>query len=359
MVDRLRPAARQPIPTPVRPLVGYVVHGHGGLHAPSAHVRVVQRIEMLALSGRADVAQVDPRAFGAGEDPATYAVVLVQRDAVPAADLDAFLERIRATGTPLVAEVDDDFFSDGARERLGRAEYDPGRLHSVNTVVRSADSTIVSTPALAEAVRAVGGHPVVVENQVDPRLWTDPTADAADQAEPLSDPDAPHRVVYAGSRTHGADLALLEPVFDGLVAADGRPIRLEVVGVTEDVEDWYDHLPVPEDAGHYPSFVRWLRRNAWRWDAAVAPLVDEPFNHAKSDLKFVEYTLLGLPVVLSNVGPYRPHVDRAAVVPNDTDAWRAAVVAAVGSAVPTPAEEHVREHRLIGGDDDWERALGL
>lgn len=310
---------------------------------------------MLAQSGRADVAQVEPGTFGAGEDPARYDVVLVQRDAVPAADLEPFLARIRATGTRLVAEVDDDFFSAEARARLGRAEYDPDRLASVQTVVRAASSTIVSTPALADAVRASGGRPVVVENQVDPRLWTGPV----DAEEPAADPGGPHRVLYAGSRTHGADLALLAPVFDGLVAPDGRPVRLEVVGVTADAEDWYDTLPVPESAGHYPSFVRWLRARARRWDAAVAPLVDEPFNAAKSDLKFVEYTLLGLPVVLSDVGPYRQHRERAAVVPDDPAAWRSAVVAAV-TADPSPAARaHVLGHRLIGADTAWERALGV
>ncbi|WIE74635.1 hypothetical protein [Curtobacterium sp. MCSS17_007] len=360
LADRLHAARAEGPPSPT-PLVGYVVHGRDGLHAPSAHVRVVQRIELLARCGRADVAQVDPHAYGAGEDPARYDVVLVQRDAVPAADLEPFLARIRASGTRLVAEVDDDFFTEEARARLGRAEYDPDRLASVHAVVRAASSTIVSTPPLADAVRAVGGRPVVVENQVDPRLWTGPV-----EADPLpddttTDAGGPHRVLYAGSRTHGADLALLRPVFDDLVARDGRPVRLEVVGITEDAEDWYDTLPVPETAGHYPSFVRWLRAHAGRWDAAVAPLVDEPFNHAKSDLKFVEYTLLGLPVVLSAVGPYHRHLERAAVVPNDDLAgWRRAVLAAVQEARPAPAAaRYVRDTRLIGSDTTWERALGL
>ncbi|WIB59092.1 hypothetical protein DEJ13_11560 [Curtobacterium sp. MCLR17_007] len=363
LTDRFRrPAGR-------RPVLGYVVHGAGGLHAPSAHVRVVQRVEMTAASGRADVVQVDPAAYAAGADSTRYDVVLVQRDALPAAVLDAFLDRLRTTGTRLVAEVDDDFFTDEARDRLSRAEYDPGRLASVTAVVRAADTTIVSTPALAEAVRRVGGTPVVVENQVDPRLWTSPIAtdapastDApadtpADTPADARTEGAPHRVLYAGSRTHGADLALLRPVFDGLVAPDGRPVRLEVVGVSEDVEDWYDDLPVPDSAGHYPAFVRWLRGHAARWDAAVAPLVDEPFNHAKSDLKFVEYTLLGLPVVLSDVGPYRRHAELATVVPNTTAAWREAVVAAVQTGSRRQADEYVRAHRLIGTDDVWERTL--
>ncbi|KTR50960.1 hypothetical protein NS359_12600 [Curtobacterium oceanosedimentum] len=325
-------------------------------------MRVVQRAELLAASGRVQVDQVDPAAFASGSDNRDFDVVLVQRDAVPADVLPAFLERIRTTGTRLVAEVDDDFFTATAVERLGRAEYDPGRLASVLAVVRAAATTIVSTPVLADAVRGAGGEPVVVENQVDPRLWS---GDEDPPTQPPTDTGrttrSVHRVLYAGSRTHGDDLAVLRPVFEGLVADDGRPVRLEVVGVSEDVADWYDDLAVPDDAGHYPSFVRWLRARSDRWDAAVAPLVDEPFNHAKSDLKFVEYTLLGLPVVLSAVGPYQRHTGRAIVVPNDDpDAWRRAVLDAVREERPTSAaRQYVRDARLIGSDTAWERALGL
>ena len=40
-------------------------------------------------------------------------------------------------------------------------------------------------------------------------------------------------------------------------------------------------------------------------DIAVAPLVDHPFNRAKSALKLLEYGALALPVVATDIEPYR------------------------------------------------------
>ena len=40
-------------------------------------------------------------------------------------------------------------------------------------------------------------------------------------------------------------------------------------------------------------------------DAAVAPLEDHSFNRAKSKLKLLEYGILGIPIVASDIGPYR------------------------------------------------------
>ena len=59
-------------------------------------------------------------------------------------------------------------------------------------------------------------------------------------------------------------------------------------------------------AGHdveYPAFVRWMAREL-KWDLAVAPLCDDVFTRAKSDIKALDYAGLGVPAVYSNVGPY-------------------------------------------------------
>jgi hypothetical protein len=53
-------------------------------------------------------------------------------------------------------------------------------------------------------------------------------------------------------------------------------------------------------------------------DLAVAPLADHPFNRAKSDLKVLEYGVLGIPVAASNVGPYR---QTPAMLVDDEASW--------------------------------------
>ncbi len=352
-----RPAPIPACPSSVEPpLVGFVVHGAGGVHPASAHIRVTGRMSALAASGAARVAQVDPVRWADGTDTAHLDAILVQRDAFPLTSLDAALARARAEGTRIVAEVDDDFFSREARDRLAQAEYDPQRLAAVDRLVRSADAVVVSTDALRAVLAAEGVRSVVVRNAVQPGLWS------VDPVQP--DADGPRRVLYMGTATHGGDLDLLRPVFDGFVDDDDRQVRLEVVGVTADDHGWYDRLDVPAGATHYPDFVAFLRANTQRWSAGVAPLTDHRFNDAKSDLKFLEYTMLGLPFVGSDRPSYAG-VDAhgGLLAGDDVDAWRSALRTAFreGAQRVDRARAHVAAERAVvpGAEPEWRAALGI
>jgi len=343
-----------PAPEPL-PVLGYVVAGGGGAHPASAHVRVVRRVEYLARSGRAEVRQVDPQAFVDGADETPYRALLVQRDILPRDLVAPFLAAAAARGVRVAAEVDDDFFTDSGRARLARAEYDPDRLASIDALVRGADLVVVSTEELAAVVRPIARRVVVVRNALDPTIWTPGDAVVHDDL-----PADEHRVLYMGTLTHGADLELLRDVFTDLRAWDGAPVRLEVIGVTEEPDDsaWYRRVEVPD--GHYPAFARWLVDHRQRWRAGVAPLRDEEFNRAKSDLKALEYTALGLPAVVSDRVSYRDARAHGVVaVPDDAGAWRDAVRAAVDTGAADPvAARWVRDERTIGDDGDaWRSAL--
>ena len=52
--------------------------------------------------------------------------------------------------------------------------------------------------------------------------------------------------------------------------------------------------------GEYPA-----RLASMELDVAVAPLEDHPFNRAKSNLRLLEFGALGVPVVASDIHPYR------------------------------------------------------
>ena len=58
-----------------------------------------------------------------------------------------------------------------------------------------------------------------------------------------------------------------------------------------------------------------------RCDFAVAPLVDTPFNRCKSDLKILEYSALGLPVIASDLPQYRIDAPFVTLTDNDQQAW--------------------------------------
>ncbi|WP_066515834.1 glycosyltransferase [Curtobacterium ammoniigenes] len=354
----LRPAREpSPQPPPLPPLVGYVVHGVDGVHPATAHIRVTRRINRSVLSGRIRARRLDPRRLLSGADDARYDIVLVQRDAVDAALEPAFVAAVRAAGAGLVVDIDDDFFTESARRRLRATEFAPDRLEAVADLVRAADAVLVSSPRLAAIVQQRTSALVAfVPNELDPEFWVD------DPVTMLPTPDDDVvRVLYAGSTTHGDDLALLRDVFAELATDDGRPVHLELVGVTpaSGPDAWWDRLAIPDGWTHYPEFTRWMRGNADRWSAAVAPLADDEFNRSKSDLKILDYGLLGLPVVASDAEAYR-HMrgEGVQLVPNTTPSWRAAILAAITDPRAGDAlRSRVLAGRMIGADATWERVL--
>lgn len=341
--------------------LGYVMHGALGRHGGCKHVRVLSRLANPAISGYASARQVFIPEILAGEVLEDLDVLLVQRDGL-CTDAAAALAAIRDSGVRLVVELDDDLLDETAarRMRLGPEAHAELRRR-LTQVVRSADAVVVSTAPLG---RLVGGltrsRPVVVPNELDPRVWLRSVA-------PESAPKGREvRVLYMGTRTHLDDLLLLRPVIGGLAAAVGRPVVLEVVGVADSFDDdgWVRRLPLPRSAENYPDFVAWLRARRLRWSAAVAPLVDNGFNRCKSDLKLLEYALLDLPVVASDIGPYRGADDLAVLTSNDPGSWAEALVRCLrdrpaAAARAATAREHVLAHRMVtdAGVREWLAAV--
>jgi hypothetical protein len=123
---------------------------------------------------------------------------------------------------------------------------------------------------------------------------------------------------FAGTRTHAADLAAIEPALADVLAA--RPqARLMLVG----------EIDVPRRLAAFAGRVAKLPAVPWpelppllrRADVHVVPLADTLFAACKSELKWVEAALVGRPVVAAAVGPYRDCVRTGAngwlASPND------------------------------------------
>jgi hypothetical protein len=119
------------------------------------------------------------------------------------------------------------------------------------------------------------------------------------------------RVGWAGSVSHVGDLEIIVPVvettenefewvFFGLCPQKIAPLVTEL------------HPAVP--FAQYPEKLASLNL-----DLALAPLERNNFNEAKSNLRLLEYGMLGWPVIATDIYPYQnAPVTR---VPNNTRAW--------------------------------------
>jgi GT2 family glycosyltransferase/glycosyltransferase involved in cell wall biosynthesis len=288
-----------------------------GAFSPCAYIRLLLPLDHPAIGGDWDIVLADPRqALHYRAD-----IIATQRYAVPdPAAAEALARHCRATGARLVYDLDDDLLHI-PREHPEAALLRP-RAKTVAYLVQSADTLFVSTAALAARLAAIRPDAVVVPNALDERLWLPPPRG------PIA--RGPVRLLCMGTATHDADLAVVVPALERLADRFGDRVTIDVLGVTArgDLPPWANRPAMTVNAvGSYPGFVNWITGQP-AWDIGITPLADTPFNRCKSAIKTLDYAALGLPVLASDIAPYRGSLadhGGGMLIPNDTTAWLAAL----------------------------------
>jgi GT2 family glycosyltransferase len=164
------------------------------------------------------------------------------------------------------------------------------------------------------------------------------------------------RVGWAGAQQHAGDLRFL----------------LDVVAATRNEVDWVFMGMMPEgidpgrvefhdyvhDFSAYPAKLASLDL-----DLAIAPLEMHPFNEAKSNLRLLEYGILGWPVICTDIFPYRTDKPPVTRLPNEAAQWIAAIRERVADPDALSREGDAlrawvkRHHLLENRLDLWLRAL--
>jgi glycosyltransferase involved in cell wall biosynthesis len=209
------------------------------------------------------------------------------------------------------------------------------------------DRLVVTTDALKEAYRGMIADIRVVPNYVDRGRW--------EGLAPRRRIGAKPRVGWAGGASHTGDLALLVD----LVKATADEVDWIFFGFCIDeikpyVKELHAGVAVPD----YPAKLA-----ALDLDLAVAPLAENAFNDCKSNLKLLEYGILGYPVIASDFGPYRRSQEfPVTLVKNRQEEWLSALrshihdldaAAQRGDAL----REHVGRHWILQDHvDEWQRA---
>jgi glycosyltransferase involved in cell wall biosynthesis len=115
------------------------------------------------------------------------------------------------------------------------------------------------------------------------------------------------RIFWQGSITHERDIALLRNPIKRL---DAKKFMMVMAGHTNQVE-WDRMASMYTNGMRLPGVVlpgvgvTEYYRNYQYADVCVCPLIESPFNAMKSNLKVLEAAHSGLPVIASDVHPYK------------------------------------------------------
>jgi len=197
-----------------------------------------------------------------------------------------------------VFETDDDLLNVEPTSKTARSFYAmPIRRTRLLENIRTADAVTVSTEYLAEVVRAEYGvtAPVhVLPNCLERRVFDLPPVDQSGAVT----------VGWYGSNTHLGDVEQLRrPLGRWFAAHPDTKVVMggvdygELLGVDAEVRPW---RPIWRDPVRYMAGID--------VQIGLAPLANVQFNRCKSPLKALEYGARGIPVIASDVGPYRDFV---------------------------------------------------
>lgn len=201
----------------------------------------------------------------------------------------------------LLYEVDDNLF-DIPNSNYARPYYLKNRPW-IEQILSKVDGMTVSTESLRKVYMKYNANISVIPNRLVKYLWGDIVDIDYENENP--------RILYCGSFNHfgqkeanqkGGDMSIefinyIKRTTDKYqwVFVGGYPqeIKPEITSGKIEYHEWRNIF-------EFPRFIKGLKP-----DIGIAPLEKNRFNEGKSNLKMLEYAVLGIPGVYTNIEPYK------------------------------------------------------
>lgn len=213
--------------------------------------------------------------------------------------LDEHIKKAHSIGQIVINDLDDWYWGLSPQNKAfisSHPKTNPKEnVNHYKSVLGASKAVTVSTDYLADRLSAFVRCPIVVlKNTVDVGRF---------KPHQHTDSDVPI-VGWVGSTNHrSSDIEVLTGITKPMY--ERGEVLLQHSGYHENAPSVASKWHLPEEAvitlpasdpENYPSLLT--------MDVGVAPLSDTPFNHAKSDIKLLEYSAKGIPWVASDLPSY-------------------------------------------------------
>jgi O-antigen biosynthesis protein len=221
-------------------------------------------------------------------------------------------ELANKTGIRLVYEVDDIIFHEDIPHynKFRAAFTDPKIRQTAQTIMSLCDEITVTCDFMKDYYKAKTNHPniTVIPNYI-PKFWMGHYYDEKVVGRNFEKNRKKPRVLYPGSGAHfDVDSRVKHQddfghVIDAVIKTRKQfqwvflgayPIPLKQY-ITSGEMEFVPWMPLYD----YPAAIQQLKPNV-----LVAPLQDNTFNRAKSDLKYIEACAFGIPAVCQDITTY-------------------------------------------------------
>ncbi len=249
--------------------------------------------------------------------------IILQRDYFDFEIANSLIEKSELFDYKLVYEIDDDL--------LHMDESNPGHSYymgikdNLEYIISNVDLVTVTNDNLKNQLVYLNENIIVIPNRLVSDWFNQENKTKINSKTIVN-------IGYMGSIYHSWDLILIKDaikkVRDYFLKKD-IIIAFELIGGTTDELGFANQIQVPSGHQNYFKFIDWFKKIV-NWDIAIAPLEESNINTCKSELKYLEYAILGIPGVYSNVGPYVISIENEKngllVRDNSPDEWAEKII---------------------------------
>lgn len=330
-----------------------VIYAVGFWPGPPKRYRVFNLAEGLAAAGY----KTHVIAFDNVEDIRRYrwrasTIVLFRAEYDPLGGIDQVLNYARLSGARIVYDIDDLVFDANCADMIDAlrrmSAYERGvqiaAMVRRGRMMRACDFVTVSTAPLARAVERFGCRAVVVPNSLN-REQLEVTDRIA--AAPWRRSEYIVIAYLSGSRTHQRDFVECEAALLDVMERHSR-VRFRLVGYLELGPGWDKYRERIERVEFLPPAD--LLRCIAETDINLAPLeIGNPFCEAKSELKFFEAALIGVPTIASATEPFATTIEDgiSGFLARNEAEWRTALDLLVSSEACRKAVGEAAKRRAL------------
>jgi len=254
----------------------------------------------------------------------------------------AFIKMIRSGNKKFIYEIDDNL--------LDIPNIPQSRKAIIYYFIKNADVVITSTPLLKKRIDNLSKNVIVIPNYLDSRLIKK-RCGVFKENEKIT-------IGYMGTFTHQRDFQMIKLPLMRVLQKYKENVRLEVLGAIEDESTLksFPNTKVLEfsEAMDYFTFWDWMNENCY-WDIGIAPLKYCEFTRCKSDVKYLDYSALGIAGIYSKHPSYSDTIvdmENGLLIENTCDVWEVALEKLIidtelRNLIRKNAHEHLWKNRIL------------
>ncbi|CAI8826113.1 glycosyltransferase [Kosakonia quasisacchari] len=330
--------ARLHQPLPGRPLP--VVLAHHVNWVGGGHHRVMQPFKALErhLMIEGGLTNTIPGVMEAAQQqPDVILLELITGSRFP-----QIIQQLRSTSNAKIVLEYDDYLLNVPIKNGSRQHFPQQMVKNFRKVVDSADWLVVSTAPLADAYSRFHSDIRIAQNRLAPNQWEHLFSERGTGKKV--------RVGWAGGSSHAGDLEILLPLIKEL---EGK-VEWVFMGMKPRNVRCEFHPGVPFEM--YPEKLASLNL-----DLALVPLEINQFNECKSNLRLLEIGTCGVPIIATDIVPYRCDLP-VTLVENRFKDWMNAVQAYINDADLRHRQGDALREAVLNnwylrgaGLDDWQQ----